>query len=655
MAGGLEQDRERPVEVTMDDHNSELRRIVWSQAFPFVRLFRTLRLALDYRRLLLGLMCVLLIYISGRIFDGIWRACGEAVTVRTTAGYPINEIEVYASATSYSQVAGWRTAAREDRERIAITALTQADLADDVDEARQMLADDSLRKLLYTDEHKENIEKAHALIDERLDAGLKALNDDDELTREERGARRQELIQAADNLRMMLRDRPARPMPTPAAQVQALATLNRIEAGPEPADEAEEALTSAVRRQMWLQEYRQIRPRGIFISLAQFEADCFAGAIQGALSGHWLVGQGASEQRPTMLGSIITAFHGPVWLVTHHPWYVVFFGVDLLFVLALFGGAICRSAAVQSARDESIGLCESLEFAKEHLGGMLLAPLLPVGIFVIIGIVMGVGGLIGALPFLGELFTGVFYPLALLGGFALAILLLATVFGFHLMWPTIAVEGSDGFDALSRACSYVGSRIWHVGFYSFVLLIYGALSYVLVRLVFVLVLKLSHTFTGWGMNLVSSARLEAMGKLNAMWSMPAWTDLSLLPTVGGAPLVGTFYAGPLSGSEAIGAWLIMVWVFLLLGLLVAFVVSYFFSGSTQMYFLLRRNVDATDYEEIYYEETEDELLAAEPPAAPSAGAAATDDVASPPREESAADAPDQSPPLGDDAPAPPQD
>ncbi len=60
---------------------------------------------------------------------------------------------------------------------------------------------------------------------------------------------------------------------------------------------------------------------------------------------------------------------------------------------------------------------------------------------------MFVGGLLGAIPWV-ELLTGLFYPLGLLGGLALAVLFMATVLGFHLMWPTIAVEGSDGFDAL---------------------------------------------------------------------------------------------------------------------------------------------------------------------------------------------------------------
>jgi hypothetical protein len=333
-----------------------------------------------------------------------------------------------------------------------------------------------------------------------------------------------------------------------------------------------------------------------------------------------------------MAGSIESALDGGCWLLNQRPFYALLLGLFSLVVFGLFGGAICRSAAVQSARDESTSIRDSLGFVLQRFGGFLLAPLMPVAVLVGIALIMGVCGLLGGvIPWLGEVVTGLIYPLALLGGFAAAILVLATVLGFHLMWPTIAVEGSDGFDALSRACSYLGSRIWHVAFYTFVLLLYGAASFVLVRLVVVLTLKLSHGFTGLGMNALHASKLSGTGNLDVMWSMPAWADLSLLPPAGDLPLYGSFCNGPLGSGEAIGAWLLRLWVYLLVGLLGAFVISYFFCGSTQMYFLLRRDVDATDYEELYYEEKAEELPApeaaqpaAEPPAEAPAPAEAPD-------------------------------
>ena len=56
----------------MAENGSELRKIAWTQAFPFVRLFRSLPLALNANRLLLALACVVVSYVTGRILDGIW-------------------------------------------------------------------------------------------------------------------------------------------------------------------------------------------------------------------------------------------------------------------------------------------------------------------------------------------------------------------------------------------------------------------------------------------------------------------------------------------------------------------------------------------------------------------------------------------------------
>jgi len=195
----------------------------------------------------------------------------------------------------------------------------------------------------------------------------------------------------------------------------------------------------------------------------------------------------------------------------------------------------------------------------------------------------------------------------LIGGFVSALILILSVTGFHLMWPTIAVEGSDAFDAIQRAFGYVLQRPWNMAFYSFVLLVYGGLSFVFVRLLATTSLKLSHMFTGAGMNLASSAATETVGKLDALWRMPAWQDLPLLPATGDLNFWGAFTNAPLSGAETFTFFFIALFVFLAVGMVGGFVVSFYFCGSTEMYFLLRRDVDAIDYDEIYYEELEDEF------------------------------------------------
>ena len=62
--------------------------------------------------------------------------------------------------------------------------------------------------------------------------------------------------------------------------------------------------------------------------------------------------------------------------------------------------------------------------------------------------------------------AAVLWPILLLGGLMMAILLLGLLFGWPLMWATISSEGTDSFDALSRSYAYVFQRPLHYLFYA---------------------------------------------------------------------------------------------------------------------------------------------------------------------------------------------
>ena len=86
------------------------------------------------------------------------------------------------------------------------------------------------------------------------------------------------------------------------------------------------------------------------------------------------------------------------------------------------------------------------------------------------------------IPFIGPILVGLLFFLALAASLVMTLLVLGTVGGFDLMYPTIAVEGSDSFDAISRSFSYVYARPWRMLWYTAVAVIYGAATYLFVRL-----------------------------------------------------------------------------------------------------------------------------------------------------------------------------
>ena len=53
---------------------------------------------------------------------------------------------------------------------------------------------------------------------------------------------------------------------------------------------------------------------------------------------------------------------------------------------------------------------------------------------------------------------GITLVVVLVGGLVVMLLTLGILGGFNLLYPTMAVEGSDSFDALSRSFAYVYAR-----------------------------------------------------------------------------------------------------------------------------------------------------------------------------------------------------
>lgn len=264
----------------------------------------------------------------------------------------------------------------------------------------------------------------------------------------------------------------------------------------------------------------------------------------------------------------------------------------MLVICGLTLGALARIAALQSAKDEKISMGEALSFARRKFVSFLAAPAIPVIIVVGIGIALVLGAfLLGWLLswiWLGHLVTGLLMGAALLGGLIASITLIATTAGLPLMYPTIAVEGSDAFDAVSRSYSYVFSRPWQAALAGLVALIYGGLCFLFLKLVLFVTLLVTHGFvnSGWP-------------ALDAVWVKPQWSELWVIPA----------NWADLNTVQSVGYFLIWVWVHLFVAVLLGWVLSFYVCASTQVYYLLRKEVDATELDDVFVEEYEEEELA----------------------------------------------
>ena len=304
--------------------------------------------------------------------------------------------------------------------------------------------------------------------------------------------------------------------------------------------------------------------------------------------------------------------HGTRWLVGQHLFFAVLFLLGTLAVWSLFGAAICRIAALEFAREDKIGVGPALRFAREKFfSGFFMSPLLPLMILAAVGLLLAIGGFFLWIPAIGNLFA-IPFVLALLGGAAMALLLIGTVGGGSFFWPTVAVEGSDGFDAISRSFSYFFGRPVRTIVYGLTALFWGGVCWGVLKFILGLSLLATHACVKFGMGGFGTGwwglRPEAgegATKLDVLWQVPQLPDL--------------YHWGQqahMGGWEIFAAGCIGFWVLIVIGVLWAFLASYYFSASTIVYYLLRHEVDATDYDDVYLEETEEPAGAVpSPPAA----------------------------------------
>ncbi len=325
------------------------------------------------------------------------------------------------------------------------------------------------------------------------------------------------------------------------------------------------------------------RGLGVFSTLWHFAATKFQGAVDSVFA----------FDIPGVMKNIADYFKAVEWALRHHFVYCIIFFVIKLAVISIAGGAICRIAALQFARGEKPGLTEALRFSTKRFTSFFTAPLVPVGIIIFIGLFIFLLGLIGNIPWAGELIMGIFVLLALIAGALIAVVLIGAFAGFNLMFPAVAYDGSDCFDAISRSFSYVYAKPWRMGFYTAIAAVYGAICYTFVRFFTFLLLGITHRTLQLGVWVENSKEVD---KLTAIWPKPEFMNL-----LGSSNVVTTNWA------ESLAAFLVLLCLLGVVGLVVSFIISFYFSANTIIYSLMRNKVDNTAVEDIYKYNDEAEI------------------------------------------------
>jgi hypothetical protein len=260
--------------------------------------------------------------------------------------------------------------------------------------------------------------------------------------------------------------------------------------------------------------------------------------------------------------------------------------LGLMIIWSVFAGAITRLAALEFARGEKAGLKDSLSFVMKKFWSYFWSPLTPIlGVLFFIACNVA-GGLLGKIEFAGEIAVAVGFPLAILSGFLIVFLGIVGIIGFILMFPAISSEGSDAFDAISRAYSYVLSRPLHFLSLFITIIICGTILSFVAGYGACLVMQTSYFTVGLGMgDKLNEIRAFIVGMSGA-----GDTITSLNPM-----------------SMRIAALLFMLYVVLIKMTVGSIIVAFVGSASTIAYLIMRKAVDGTEITDVYVDENEEDV------------------------------------------------
>lgn len=230
-------------------------------------------------------------------------------------------------------------------------------------------------------------------------------------------------------------------------------------------------------------------------------------------------------------------------------------GVVLVFALAVLSlalGAIARSTALGLSSGQSIGMRASLKFAISRAQRLVVAVLVPcILIGAMLVLIMLLRFLLFTLGFTQPIGATLFVVPLILGVAAATVLVLFTA-GHGMLAPAVAVENTDGVDALQRSWGYLIARPIRFAFYLAVAGVILAGAY-------------------WLFQMVCRVGIDL-----SMLALPTDSAESRIGEEG--------YA-----AGAIDFWLQMLWL-----IFIGWVISFYGSASTMVYLLMRLACDEQD-------------------------------------------------------------
>jgi len=331
-------------------------------------------------------------------------------------------------------------------------------------------------------------------------------------------------------------------------------------------------------------------------------------------------------------------------VLTWLGWIIYIAGVVFWVIMwLLYSTATAKITYQQLKGDDFYTARESIGFIKKNWKAIIFSPIMIIIIIAFLVVCGIIAGLIGKIPFLGELLVTVFtIPI---WGAALFLVFLGVVFSVGLIaGPAIvATAREDSFETMIQFFSTIWSQTWRFVVYNVLLgglvvaavYVFGLFSY--------WALKFGYMILGWTMgpklhNIVMAAInwLPTRMSLWSLWARGWWTGKLALISVYRMPHM------ELHGAEPAAAVILGIFLLIIFGMVLSYGLATWSAGQTIIYLIIRKRKDdenlleREDEEEEEFEEFEEAEEETAEPAPP-----AEEKEEAPPEEEEQPKAPEE--------------
>lgn len=271
-------------------------------------------------------------------------------------------------------------------------------------------------------------------------------------------------------------------------------------------------------------------------------------------------------------------------------WGWLMWGVGMVlaaFIKLVALTAIAKVTFEQLRGDEFYEAKEALKFAFRNWKGVFLSP---VTLAIVIGLILLCGfifGLVGRIPYLGQIVVGVF-AIPLFAAALFVVYLMVVFFVSLFMAPSVvATTKSDTFDTLFEVFSVLNDQPWRLVIWESLL---AALSFVGAFILGFFV-KRALLLTHWALSFWAGPR-EWMAKIwmKGLWYLPqtlpfppfSWLANGFLPTLTYARV--EYVQG--NGAEAFAGWLLGLAFYFVIFFVAAYAMAIVGSGNALIYTVL---------------------------------------------------------------------